>query len=119
MLAFALSPILDNNGNVRVDWNKSSRNLIYGHYFQDNTSYSTPLAGGNIVGYMGQNYTIKRQDGAMNDIYAFTPTLLDQALFSVLNSTSKQAESTTISNESLGIDLPNYLTGFSPRVLST
>jgi hypothetical protein len=114
VVALAPSPILDNNGNVRVDWNQSSRNLIYGHYFQDNTSYSTPLAGGNIVGYMGQNYTIKQQDGVVNDIYTFTPTLLNQALFSVLNSTSNQAESTTISNESLGIDLPNYLTGFSP-----
>jgi Carboxypeptidase regulatory-like domain/TonB-dependent Receptor Plug Domain len=114
VVALAPSPILDNNGNVRVDWNQSSRNLIYGHYYQDNTSYSTPLAGGNIVGYMGQNYTIKQQDGVVNDIFTFTPSLLNQAIFSVLNSTSNQAESTTITNESLGINLPNYLAGFSP-----
>jgi hypothetical protein len=114
VVALAPSPILDNNGNLRVDWNQSSRNLIFGHYYQDNTSYSTPLAGGNIVGYMGQNYTIKQQNGVVNDIFTFNPTLINQAVFSVLNSTSSQAESTSISNESLGIDLPNYLSAFSP-----
>jgi hypothetical protein len=114
VVALAPSPILDNNGNIRVDWNQSSRNLIYGHYYQDNTSYSTPLAGGNIVGYMGQNYKIKQQSEVVNDIYTFTPSLINQAIFSVLNSTSSQAESTTISNSSLGINLPNYLTGFNP-----
>jgi len=114
VVALAPSPILNNNGNVRVDWNQSAKNLIYGHYYQDNTSSSSPLAGGNIVGYVGQNYGIKQQNGVVNDIYTFTPSLINQAIFSVLNSTSSQAESTSISNASLGINLPNYLVGFSP-----
>ena len=112
--ALAPSPILDNNGNVRVDWNQSAKNLIFGHYFQDNTSFSTPLATGNITGYVGQTNTIKQQDGVVNDIYTFNPNLINQAIFSVLNTTSNTGESTTISNASLGINLPNYLTGFSP-----
>ena len=114
VVSLAPSPILDNNGNIRLDWNQSAKHLIYGHYFQDNTSNSTPLAGGNITGYMGYNYKIKQQDGVVNDIYTFTPSLINQALFSVLNSTSSQSPSTSISNASLGINLPNYLTGFTP-----
>lgn len=114
VVALAPSPILDNLGNIRVDWNQSAKNLIYGHFFQDNTSYSTPLAGGNIVGYDGYSYKIKQQDGVVNDIYTFTPSIINQALFSVLNSTSNQSDTTTISNASLGINLPNYLTGFNP-----
>jgi hypothetical protein len=114
VVALAPSPILNNIGNIRVDWNQSAKNLLYGHYFQDNTNYSSPLAGGNIAGYVGQTYGIKQQDGVVNDIYTFTPSLINQAIFSVLNSTSIQAESTSISNSSLGINLPNYLTGFSP-----
>ena len=114
VVALAPSPVLDNNGNLRVDWNPSVKDLIFGHYYQDNTSYSTPLATGNIVGYMGQTNTIKQQDGVVNDIYTFTPSIINQAIFSVLNTTSSTAESTTITNTSLGINLPNYLTGFSP-----
>ena len=112
--SLAASPIIDNNGNIRVDWNQSSKDLIYGHYYQDNTSYSSPFAGGNIAGYMGQTYDIKQQDSVINDIYTFSPTVINQAIFSVLNSTSNQLESTTISNASLGINLPNYLEAYSP-----
>ncbi len=115
VVALAPEPILDNLGHIRVDWNQSAKDLIYGHYYEDETSYSSPLAGtGNLVGYMGQNYTIKNVDGVINDIYTFTPSIINQVTFSVLNATSNQSESTTISNSSLGINLPNYLTGFSP-----
>ena len=97
-----------------MDWNQSAKNLIFGHYYQVNESTATPFAGGNIAGYLGQNSTVKIKDGVINDIYTFTPSLVNQAIFSVLNPTSSLSESTTISNASLGINLPNYLTGFSP-----
>ena len=78
VVSLAPSPILDNNGNIRMDWNQSAKNLIYGHYYQDNTSYSTPLAGGNIAGYVGYNYKVGQTDGVVNDIYTFTP-IADQS----------------------------------------
>lgn len=112
--SLAASPIQDNVGNIRIDWNQSAKNLVYGHYFQDNTSYSSPFAGGNIGGYIGQNYSVKQQNGVINDVYTFTPNLINQATFSVLNTTSQQLESTTISNDSLGINLPNYLEAYNP-----
>jgi hypothetical protein len=114
VVALAASPVLDNNGNLRVDWNQSVKNLIFGHYFQDNTTYSTPFGGGNIAGYLAQNFSLKVQDAVVNDIYTFSPSVINQAIFSVLNDTSSTSESTTIPNSTLGINLPNYLTGFTP-----
>jgi hypothetical protein len=110
VVALAASPILDNNGDIRIDWNQSSKNLIFGHYFQDNVSYSNPfVGGGNVVGYMGENFAAKTQDLVINDIYTVTPSLINQAIFSVLNSTSSETESSTIAPSSLGINLPQYV----------
>ncbi len=107
VVALASSPVLDNMGNIRVDWNQSSKNLIFGHYYQDQTSYSAPFGNGNIAGYGGQDYAVKTQNGVINDIYTITPTLINQAIFSVLNSTSAETEP-VLANSSLGINLPQY-----------
>ena len=114
VVALAFSPILSNVGSIRVDWNQSAKNLIFGHYYQLDESTSIPFAGGNIAGYMGQNLPVSIKEGVINDIYTFTPSLVNQAIFSVLNPVSSFTESTTITNESLGINLPNYLEAFSP-----
>jgi hypothetical protein len=114
VVSLAPSPILDNNGMLRVDWNQSNKDLILGHYYQDNTSYSTPIAGGNIIGYMGEAFTIKQQNGVVNDIYTFTPSIINQAIFGITNSVSSGAFSTSISNSSLGINMPDYLEAFNP-----
>ena len=114
VVSLAPSPILDNNGMLRVDWNQSNKDLIFGHYYQDNTSYSTPIAGGNIIGYMGEAFTIKQQNGVVDDIYTFTPSIINQAVFGITNSVSSGALSSSISNSSLGINMPNYLEAFNP-----
>ena len=82
-MSLAPSPILDNNGMLRVDWNQSNKNLIFRQLLQDNTSYSTPIAGGNIIGYMGEAFTIKQQNGVVNEIYTFTPSIINQAVFGI------------------------------------
>src|SRR6185312_14424579 len=40
VVALAASPISDQLGSIRIDWNQSAKNLIFGHYFQDNVSLS-------------------------------------------------------------------------------
>ncbi len=63
---------------------------------------------------MGQNSPLNIKEGVINDVYTFSPSVINQAIFSLIDPVSSNAESTTIPNSSLGINLPNYLTGFSP-----
>jgi hypothetical protein len=105
------SPTTDDMGMVRLDWNQSTKNLLFGHYYQDNTNFQSPFSGydgGNIAGYVSNTTSIKTQNGVVNDIYTFSPTLLNQAVFSVLNSYTNEANNQTYSNSSLGINMPQY-----------
>ncbi len=112
VVALAPSPIDDNTGNIRIDWNQSQKNLIFGHYYQDRTSYSNPLAGGgNIAGYMGESFAVKAQNGVINDIYTFSPTIINRAVFSILDSTSAETENSTLNYSSVGVNLPQYAPG--------
>lgn len=109
--SLAPSPITNNTGTVRLDWNQSAKNLIFGHYYQDNTSFVSPFSGydgGNIAGYVANTTSIKTQNGVINDIYSFSPTLINQAIFSVLNTNTNEANNQTYSNASLGINMPQY-----------
>ncbi|MHB1953793.1 MAG: TonB-dependent receptor [Sulfobacillus sp.] len=108
VVSLAASPILDNTGSLRLDWNQSNKDLIFGHYYQDDTSYSNPFGLGDITGYGGQSNFVKTQDAVINDIYTFTPTIINQAIFSVLNTTSNLSVPAR-ANSSLGINLPQYV----------
>lgn len=107
VVSLASSPILDNTGSVRIDWNQSARNLIYGHYYQGQTTYSAPFGDENIAGYGNENYAVKTQSGVVNDIFTVNANLINQAIFAVLNTTSSETEP-AISNNSLGINMPQY-----------
>lgn len=108
------SPILDNMGNIRVDWNQSARNLIFGHYYQDNTSYVSPGPFAATKAYDDMANSVKTQDMVVNDIYTFNPSIINQAIFSILNTTSTRTL-TAIQNSSLGINLPQY-TAAAPEI---
>ena len=45
---------------------------------------------------MGEFFEVAIKQGTLNDTYSFTPTLINQAVFSVLNSRSSEIQSTTI-----------------------
>ncbi len=108
----APSPFSVNTYNIRMDWNQSAKNLIFGHYYQDNTKNVAPEAGydgGNIPGYVGASTTVGTYDGVVNDIYTFSPRIINRAAFAVLNSTTNLANTSTYSNASWGIDgVPDY-----------
>lgn len=108
VVSLASSPVLDNNGNLRMDWNQSANNLIFGHYYQDETSFSDPFAAyDDIAGYNTEDYFVKTQNAVVNDIYTFTPSIINQAIFAVLNTTSSSTL-TVIHNSALGINIPQY-----------
>ncbi len=105
------SPTTDNTGMLRLDWNQSTKNLVFGHYYQDDTNFQSPFSGyngGNIAGYVANATSIKTQNGVINDIYSFSPSLINQAIFSVLNTTTNEANNQTHSFASLGINMPQY-----------
>jgi hypothetical protein len=109
VVSLAPSPLAEHLGIVRVDWNQSDKHHVFGHYYQSENNRSTPFAGGgNIPGYVGENFEVATKQGTVNDTYTFSPTLINQAIFSVLNSTSSELESKTITPTSLGINLPQY-----------
>lgn len=110
LVSLAPSPLNQNLGMLRVDWNLSDRHHLFGHYYQSENDRSTPFAGGgNIPGYIGENFNVGTKQGTLNDTYTFSPTLINQAIFSVLNSTSSELENKTIDPSQFGINMPQYL----------
>lgn len=114
LTSLAPNSITSNLGNIRVDWHQSEKSLIYGHYYQVNEDTSSPFNGGNIPGYVGETNRVLIKEGVVNDIYTFNPNLINQATFSVMSPFSEDGPTTTIPNASLGINMPDYLQGFSP-----
>jgi Carboxypeptidase regulatory-like domain/TonB dependent receptor-like, beta-barrel/TonB-dependent Receptor Plug Domain len=113
LVSLSASPISDNTGNIRLDWNQSPKNLVYGHYYQDKTNFTapfgnTPSGGTNIPNYGAQSTEVSTQNGVINDTYTLSPNLINQAIFSVLGTNSLQSEN-AISNSSLGINMPQYI----------
>jgi hypothetical protein len=111
LVSLAANPVGSNLGNIRVDWHQSEKNLIFGHYYQVDESISHPFAndGGNIPGYMGQSSKVNIKNGVVNDIYTFSPTLINHALFSMMIPASSILNSGSIPPASVGINIPNYV----------
>jgi Carboxypeptidase regulatory-like domain/TonB-dependent Receptor Plug Domain len=112
VVALAASPVREDLGILRADWNLTDKNHVYGHYYENRNSRSNPFAaGGNIPGYIGENFDVAARQGTINDTHAFSPSLINQATFSVLNSGSNQLQSKTIDPTALGINMPQYVPG--------
>ncbi len=116
VVSLASSPLTENIGEVRVDWNQNDKHHIFGHYYQDQNSNTDPFGGGNLAGYVSTSFTVATKQATVNDTYSFSPTLINQAIFSVLNSNSNEANNQTISPTSLGINLPQYLPNGGPVI---
>jgi hypothetical protein len=109
IVSLGSSPITENLGEVRVDWNQSDKHHVFGHYYQDQNNNSDPFGGGNLPGYISTSFTVATKQGTVNDTYSFSPTLINQAIFSVLDSNSNEQNNQTINPGTLGINLPQYL----------
>lgn len=107
--SLAASPRDGDQYMFRGDWNQGARHRIYSSYFEDRNSRSSPFAGGNIPGYIGENFDQKTQQLSVNDTIAFTPSLINQFTFGFLNTPSNQLQSNTIAPQELGINMPQYV----------
>jgi Carboxypeptidase regulatory-like domain/TonB dependent receptor-like, beta-barrel len=103
------------NGDMvltRVDWNQSSKHSLFGTYFHDHNSNTSPFAGysgSNLAGYNGTSVVEEVNDWSLNDTYTFSPTLLNQFLGSYLRSNSLQSNTNTYAPSDLGIqNMPQY-----------
>jgi hypothetical protein len=110
VVSLAASPRHDDLGLLRVDWNVSEKNRLSGHYYDDRSGRSTPTAAsGNLAGYIGEDFDVKTRQVTVNDIYTFRPNLLNQAIFSFLDSSSNELQNKTLDPTSLGINMPQYV----------
>ena len=111
----SLGPTPVNNGNYfgRIDWNKSTKQQLFGHFYVDHTSQTAATAGcGNLAdtnGYIGENFVEETDMITLNDTYLFNPHLINQAILSYLRSTSNEFETKTINPSQLGVDMPQYI----------
>ena len=111
IVTLAASPIRGDMGMVRVDWNQSSKHRIFGSYFLDRNSHSSPLAGSStLANYMSESFQESTDVVVVNDVYTFTPRLLNQATFSWNRTNSSQVENKTVNPSTLGINLAQYPT---------
>jgi hypothetical protein len=104
------SPINDAMYMGRIDLNQSEKNTIFGHFYIDHNTHSSPFAGGgNIAGYIGENFVQETDMVTLNDTYTFNPTLVNQATVSYLRTTSFEHETRTLNPSDFGINMPQYV----------
>ena len=98
---------------TRGDWNHSEKHRVYGSFYYANNSLNSPLlaSGGTIPGYMSESFVTNTRNVVVNDIYTFSPSLINQATFSFLNSGSNQLQGKKIDPSTLGINMPQYAPG--------
>ena len=108
--SLAASPRDGNLYMLRGDWNQSSRHRVFGSYFSDRNTRSSPFASsGNLPGYIGENFEQNTRQVVVNDTFTFTPAVLNQFTFSFLDTPSNQLQTNTIDPAELGINMPQYV----------
>ena len=79
--------------------------------FSTATVIPVPLAGSStLANYMSESFNESTDVVVVNDVYTFTPRLLNQATFSWNRTNSSQVEDKTVKPTTLGINLPQYPT---------
>jgi hypothetical protein len=110
VVALGSSPRNGDMALARIDWNKSSKHTLFGTFFMDRNTTSSPFNGGNILGYDGNSVVQQTGEWSINDTYTFSPTLLNQFVGSFLRTTSFQQNTNTITPSQLGMqNFPQYV----------
>jgi hypothetical protein len=109
LVTLSASPVRGYVGTLRADWNQNEKHRIFGSYFADRNNHANPLAGSSTVqGYMSESLAEYTDHVAVNDIYTFTPSLLNLGTFSWDRTNSTQLEDKLVDPSTLGIPLPQY-----------
>jgi hypothetical protein len=108
--SLAASPRQGDLFMLRGDWNQSTKHRVFGSFYYDHNTRATPFAaGGNIPGYIGENFVQDTRHVVVNDVYTFRPNLLNEATVTFLTTPSDEHETKTIEPSALGINMPQYV----------
>ena len=112
VVAVAPAPRNADLGMLRNDWNLTSKQTLFGHYYisQNEISNALPYST-NIVGWQTQTQFLRSQNAGINHTYVIQPALINQLTLGFTRSYSQDAPQQTITNSSLGINMPDYNTG--------
>lgn len=109
-VALASQPRSSDLYMARGDWNQSEKHRIFGDFYYANYSQDSPLlaSDGTLPGYMAESFVTNTREVVVNDIYTFTPSLLNQFTFSFLDSGSNQLQSKNVPPSTFDINMPQY-----------
>jgi hypothetical protein len=108
--SLASSPRDGNTYMFRGDWNQSERHRVFGSFFGDRNTRSSPFSnGGSVPGYIGESFEQDTRQVVVNDTFTFSPNLINQATVSYLDTPSNQLQTNSIDPKDLGIDMPQYV----------
>lgn len=112
VVSLAASPHVGESYMIRADWNPSEKHRLSAHFYSDQNSHDSPFTGGgNLPGYNGETYDSTTLQATINDTYVFRPNLLNQAIFTYLDTHSNEVGTHEITPTSLGINMPQYVPG--------
>jgi hypothetical protein len=112
VIAVAPAPRNADLGMIRNDWNLTSKQTLFGHYYINQNEISNALPySTNIVGWMTQTQSLRNQNGGLSHTYVIRPTLINQLTLGYTRSFSTDAPQQTVRNSALGINMPDYNTG--------
>lgn len=114
-VALASQPRASDLYMIRGDWNQSEKHRVFGDFYWANYSQDSPLlaSGGTIPGYMSESFVTNTREVVVNDIYTFTPSLLNQFTFSFLDSGSNQLQGKNVPPSTFDVNMPQYPPGGS------
>ncbi len=112
VIAVAPAPRNAELGMMRNDWNLSSRQTLFGHYYISQNAITNALPySTNIVGWQTQTQSLRNQNAGISHTYIIRPTLINQLTLGYTRSFSVDAPQETITNSTIGINMPDYNTG--------
>ena len=88
----------------RVDYIRSSKLNLYGHYFVDN--YQRTIDNGNIQPFVTGSRRVSDKAYSISSTYTFSPTLLNEMTVDYMHNASSDTPSKQYEPSSLGIPLP-------------
>jgi hypothetical protein len=89
---------------TRVDFLQSRKHNLYGHFHRD--AYDQVFTSGNIRPFTTGSRKVDNTNYSLTSTYSFSPTLLNEATFDFMHTTSVDEPDNLYSPSSLGINLP-------------
>ena len=109
LVTFAAQPVNNYNYFGRIDANLSSKHVLFGHFFLDHNTFTDASDGGNIITFNHFRSGAETDSVTLGDTYTINPHLVNQATIAFLRTSTFQTSYPSISNESLDLNMPEYV----------